>query len=149
MSRTPGRLFAKIRAYGAYWIGIICHYWGNAYGARSAYETAVRWYRRALELNGSLTQARLDRGVIHWRELDAPQVAVDEFSYLLALNAGNEAARFNRAVAYQQLGDYVHALADFRAYLEIGQHPQRRAYAKTVVTEFEVDEEDEDGHRQR
>lgn len=149
MRRTPGALFTKMRAYVAYWMGIVYHYWGNAYGARSAYETAVRWYRRALELDGSLIQAQLDRGVLYWRELDAPQVAVDEFSNLLALDAGNEAARFNRAVAYQQLGDYAHALADFRAYLEIGQHPQRCAYAMTVVTELEVAEEDvdEDGQK--
>lgn len=129
--------FRTIRAYGCYWVGIVYHYWGNAYGATRAYQHAVHWYQRALDLDASLTQARLDLGILYWRELDRPQTAVEEFSHLLTSDADNEAARFNRAVAYQQLRDYEHALADFQAYLKIGQHPQRREYAEKMVKEFE------------
>lgn len=148
MRPSPGAILIQLRAYACAWMGIVYHYWGNAYGARGAYETAVRWYRRALDLDGSLTQVRLDRAILLLRELGEPQTAINELSHLLALDPADEAARFNRGVAHQQWGDYPHALADFRAYLKIGQHPQRRTYAAKMVQEFGDAKEDENDQRQ-
>lgn len=136
MKFTPGSLFRKARAYGCYWMGIVQHYRGNARDDVVAYDRAVLWYQRALDLDPSLAQARLDQGIIYWRELDHPRRAVIEFSRLLVRGTKQEATLFNRAVAYQQLGDYEHALADFRAYLKIGQHSHHREYAEKMLMEF-------------
>ena len=141
-------VFATIQAYGCYWIGIVYHYWGNAYGTVRAYQKAVLWYQRALALDASLTQARLDRGILYWRELDDPRAAISDFNYLLAQDAENEAARFNRAVAYQQLGDHKDASADFQAYLSIGQHPHRQEYAETMLMELGDGKEGDDHQHQ-
>ncbi|MGC9398206.1 MAG: tetratricopeptide repeat protein [Anaerolineae bacterium] len=131
-------LVQRLRARLCYWIGVSYHYWGNAHGARRAYAQATRWYQRALELRPSLVRPRLNLGILYWRELGEPHEAVRELSLLLERGAAREAALFNRAVAYQQLGDEARARLDFRTFLEIGEHPYHRAYAEKMLTMLET-----------
>ncbi len=136
MTFNLSAIFQNLRAHLCRWLGMSYHYWGNARDDKTSHEQAVRWYQCALDLNPNLVQTRLDQGVLYWRELDRPQDAIRQFSYLLARETKPDAALFNRALAYQQLRDYSHALDDFRAYLNIGTHPHWRKYAEKMVAEF-------------
>ena len=45
-------------------------------------------------------------------------------------------AQFNRAIAHQQLREYAEAIADFQAYLAVGEHPYWRVHAELMIREL-------------
>jgi len=121
---------------------------GNARGDVWEHWAAVEDFTRALVLDPTLTQIYVDRGILYWRELGKPQKALCDFNAVLAPNPQDsryrDAALFNRGIAYQQLGDDAAALADFRAYLEVGTHSHWREYAQRMLVELAI-EPDEEG----
>jgi len=127
---------------------------GNVRGDVWEHWAAVDDFTRALVLDPTLTQIYVDRGILYWRELGEPQKALCDFNAALAAHladaahpqgaAYRDAALFNRGIAYQQLGDDAAALADFRAYLEVGTHLHWREYAQRMLVELAV-EPDEEG----
>ncbi len=116
---------------------------GNARGDVWEHWAAVEDFTRALALDPALAQAHLDRGILYWRELDAPEKALDDFNAALLLAPGFHEALFNRAIAYQQLGDNGASLTDFGAYLEVGTHPGWRQYAERMLVELAAEPEKE------
>jgi tetratricopeptide (TPR) repeat protein len=114
---------------------------GNIRGDRLAYETAVDWFQRSLDLDPAFARAYLERGVIFWRELDHPRKAIHELNKALEQNPNLHEARFNRAIAHQQLGEYRRAVREFKSYLERGEHPHWREYARKMVTELREESE--------
>lgn len=109
---------------------------GNVRGERRLYDLALDWFARASRWDSSFARPYLERGVIFWRELDHPRRAIIELSKALTLNPGLHTARFNRAIAYQQLGEYARARKEFQSYLERGEHPHWREYASKMIEEF-------------
>lgn len=84
---------------------------------RSEHEAAVRYFKRAYQIDPTFHRARLERAVLLWRELERPREALAEFNALLAQNPQYGPALLNRAMVAQNCGMYETALADLNAYL--------------------------------
>lgn len=86
---------------------------------RGEHMAAARAFGRALAVNPHFRPARLARGIVLWRELNQFDEAIADFDVLLAADAQDGEALFNRALAYQQAGRYATALQDLTAYLKL------------------------------
>lgn len=88
---------------------------GSIYQARGETELAVGDFNRAIQANPSLAAAYNDRGVAY-SALHRPADAVRDFTQALALHAEDaDQVLFNRALAYEDLGDSKNAYIDYRA----------------------------------
>jgi tetratricopeptide (TPR) repeat protein len=134
---TINRWYKALISYIHYSIGLAHRYWGNAYGLRSEYEKAIAQFDRALSYKPDYAKVYLDRGILYWREIDHPRRAIQDLTQAMALNAALTEAQFNRAIAYQQLQEYDEAIADFKAYLQKGDHPFWLEHAESMVKELE------------
>lgn len=133
---APARAFRFLMAHSCYLLGLIRRYMGNASGSRWEYEAAIDAFTRALEWKPDFAQVYLDRGILYWRELDHPRRAIHDLTLALTLDPRLAEAQFNRAVAHQQLREYAEAIADYRAYLAIGEHPFWREHAESMIREL-------------
>ncbi len=113
-------MFRIIWAYLVYTWGGLHRYFGNSNHARSEHETAVYYFACACSINPDFRQARLARGVLLSRELEQYDEALAEFNWLLAKNDDDGEVKLNRAMLYQQIGNFEAALADFEAYTAQG-----------------------------
>lgn len=125
-----------LRAIWHYWLGAAHRHWGNTRGDVLEYEEAVRNFSLAIDLDPTMPQAYLDRGILYWRELNHPRKALLDLNQALELDPELHEARFNRGLAYQQLGEYQRARAEFLAYLDVGEHPHWLEYAEKMVEEL-------------
>ena len=116
--------------------GLIHRYVGHAQGDVWEYEAAVDAFNRALEYNPNFAQIYLDRGILYWREFDHPRKAIHDLTVALTLDPSLNEAQFNRGVAYQQLREYAEAIADYEAYLAVGDHPFWREHAESMIKEL-------------
>lgn len=66
-----------------------------------------------------LRVARLDRGILYWREMGQVEEALADFDALLAEDPEYAAAMFNRALALQAMGRYSEALSSLEMYLKM------------------------------
>lgn len=80
---------------------------------------AVRLFSWAYQIDASYRKARLDRGVLYWRELGKVKEALADFDALLDEDAGYSPALFNRAMAYQSCGRFSDAIQDLEEYLQL------------------------------
>jgi tetratricopeptide (TPR) repeat protein len=92
-------------------------HWGNRNGVRIAYERAVDAFTRAIECDAQFTDAYFQRGKLYWREIQNYYRAIRDMSRVLELDPEYHEALFNRALAYQQRGDYDEAIADLENFL--------------------------------
>jgi tetratricopeptide (TPR) repeat protein len=92
---------------------------GNKSGYVPEHQAAVRRFSRAYELDPGLRQARLDRGIILYRELGRTDEALADFDSLLAEDPKYAPALLNRALLAQECGRYADALADLEVYLAL------------------------------
>lgn len=100
--------------------------WGSLhrnFGNRSSFlrehEAAVRRFTRAYELDPNLREARLDRGIIYFREMGRLDEALADFDALLDKDPHYGAALLNRAMLAQERGQYRQALADLETFLTL------------------------------
>lgn len=100
--------------------------WGSLhrnFGNKSSFvpehQAAVRRFSRAYELDPGLRQARLDRGIILYRELGRTDEALADFDALLAEDPKFAPALLNRALLAQECGRYSDALTDLEVYLAL------------------------------
>ena len=124
-------------SHSYYLIGTMHRYWGNAYGLVEEHERAVDNFTRALGYDPNFAAVYLERGILYWRELNHPRRAIHDLTIAYTLDPHLSEARFNRAIAHQQLREYDQALADFQAYLAEGTHPYWRAHAETMIHELQ------------
>ncbi len=90
---------------------------GNQNSFLREHEAAVRRFSRAYELDPNLREARLDRGIIYFREMGKYEEALADFDALIAADSEYGPARLNRAMLYQERGQYQQALIDLEAFL--------------------------------
>lgn len=95
-------------------------HFGNLHGSRGDHWLAVRSYTRALAYDPAYTQAYYSRGVLHWREVDNAEGAIEDLTRVLELDSGWVEAYFNRAMAYRMRRELDLAAADLRSYLARG-----------------------------
>jgi tetratricopeptide (TPR) repeat protein len=100
--------------------------WGSLhrnFGNRSSFarehEAAVRRFTRAYQLDPNLREARLDRGVLYFRELGRLDEALADFDALLAEDPHYGPALLNRAMLAQERGQYHQALTDLEMFLTL------------------------------
>lgn len=130
------------QARWAYQQGLLQRFWGHRTLRRQYYEASVRSFSRALGLESGFIEARLDRGLVNWRELQAYDSAIADFSHVLLLDPTRVEAHFYRSMAYQNQGKYPEAVADLRAVLALGEGTPWHydAYQQFVALEPILDE---------
>lgn len=127
-------LWRLIRSRAVYMRGSLHRYFGNRAGFRREHEYAVRCFSRAYELDPDLREARLDRGILFWREMGRIEEALADFEALLAVDGTYGPALLNRGLALQAAGRYQEALADLEAYLMLpGNDPNYAVYAGRIA----------------
>lgn len=109
-----------------YLLARVYYMWGSLhrnFGNRNSFErehlSAIKRFTQAYEADPSLREARLDRGIILYRELGRFDEAIADFDALLTEDPGYGPALLNRAMAAQENGQYAPALADLEAYLAL------------------------------
>jgi tetratricopeptide (TPR) repeat protein len=84
------------------------------------HDRAMADYQAALKLTPDMAEAKINLGAMYYylgRYLDAV-VALNE-GVKVEDKTARAAAHFNRALAYERLGDVDHAYADYRAAVSI------------------------------
>lgn len=112
-------MFRFTLAYLIHYWGGIYRFIGNRYNMAEAHRIAVRLFSLAYQVDMSYRKARLDRGVLYWRELGQFKEALGDFDALLEEDPGYIQALFNRAMAYQGCGRFADAIGDLESYLEL------------------------------
>ena len=109
-----------------YTLARIYYMWGSLhrnFGNRSSFSrehrSAIKRFTQAYEADPSLREARLDRGIILYRELGLHDEAMADFDALLIDDPQYGPALLNRAMAAHESGLYPQALADLEAYLAL------------------------------
>lgn len=104
----------------------VLYMWGSLhrnFGNKSNYlrehRHAIHRFTQAYEMDPNLVQARLDRGIILYREMGLLDEAMDDFNALLDENPSYGPALLNRAMVSQEKGNYRQALDDLNAYLAL------------------------------
>jgi len=113
-------MLKTIWAYLVYTWGGLHRYFGNHSHIQREHEMAVSYFARAYTIAPDYRQARLARGILLSRELQRYDEALIEFNWLLARDETDGKAMLNRAMLYQQIGNFGAALADFEAYAALG-----------------------------
>lgn len=126
-------MFRFARAWLIYTWGGLHRYFGNQNNMRTEHEAAVRYFTRAYDIDPTFRRARLERGILLYRELQRLEEALVDFNALLDDDPTYGPALFNRAMLAQEVGRYQDALDDVEAYLRLpGQ--EYRAEATRIAT---------------
>jgi tetratricopeptide (TPR) repeat protein len=133
--------FALARIY--YMWGSLHRNFGNRSSFKREHLSAIKRFTQAYEADPSLREARLDRGIILYRELGLHDDAMADFNALLAEDPQYGPALLNRAMAAQESGLYPEALADLDAYLAlpVENEEYRRVAERTAALMREIVEE--------
>ena len=102
-----------------YMWGSLHRNFGNMNGLVREHENAIRRFSQAYDIDPTLREARLDRGIILYRELGLLDEAQADFDALLVEDPDYRPALLNRAMLAQERGQYVEALADLENYLDL------------------------------
>lgn len=104
----------------------IYHMWGSLhrnFGNQSnlsdEHRAAVRRFSQAYDLDPGFRKARLDRGILLYREMGLLEEALEDFNALLVEDPEYRPALLNRAMVYQEGGRFSEALADLEVYLDL------------------------------
>jgi lipoprotein NlpI len=79
----------------------------------------VKRFSQAYALDPNLREARLDRGILYWREMGQIDDALADFNALLEEDPAYGPALLNRGMVAYEGGRYGEALADMEAYLAL------------------------------
>ena len=112
-------LFRLLLARIYYLWGSLHRNFGNQNGFRREQEAAVKRFSQAYALDPNLREARLDRGILYWREMGQIEAALADFNALLEEDPAYGPALLNRGMVAYESGRYAHALADMEAYLQL------------------------------
>lgn|SRR5690554_17995 len=125
-------MWRVIRAYLLYTWGGLHRYFGNLNSIPHEHERAVHYFTRAYNVNPAMREARLARAVILWRELERIDEALHDLDALLHDDPKYRPALLNRALVYQQTGDYQQALTDLETYLSLPPDRDYRDLAERI-----------------
>jgi tetratricopeptide (TPR) repeat protein len=114
-------MLIRIHALLIFWRARINRHYGIMQHDRKAFSEAVRWYGEALKFDPGLSRAYLERGILHWRELNEPAKAIRDLTVALELRPAWPYAHFCRGLAQQAAGNFAAAIEDLTAYLESGE----------------------------
>lgn len=89
---------------------------------RQRFLDAEHHFSRALQLNEHHYQARINRGLLRWRELDDWEGAIVDFTTLMTEKPHEHLPLFYRGMAYCRAGDYHAAVRDFDTFIRAAPH---------------------------
>lgn len=138
-------MFRFIRAWLIYTWGGLHRYFGNQNNMRSEHEAAVRYFTRAYRIDPTWRRARLERGILLYRELQRLDEALADFDALLAEDPAYGPALFNRALLAQEAGRYQDALEDIEAYLSLPGEAYQAEAARIAAFLHQLLEERDEG----
>jgi tetratricopeptide (TPR) repeat protein len=117
-----------------YMWGSLHRNFGNINNLPGEHQAAIRRFTQAYNLDPTFRQARLDRGIIYYRELASPEKARADFDALLAEDETYGPALLNRAMIAQEQGLYAAALQDLERYLALpGEDKEYRGIAQRTA----------------
>ena len=127
-------MFRLLLARIYYMWGSLHRNFGNQNSFLREHDAAVRRFTRAYELDPNLREARLDRGIIYFREMTRYEDALADFNALLEEDGEYGPALLNRAMVYQEQGHYQQALADLERFLSLpDEDPEYVAVARRTA----------------
>jgi tetratricopeptide (TPR) repeat protein len=112
-------LFRLLLARILYMWGSLHRNFGNKSNFQREHRAAVHRFSQAYRIDPKLREARLDRGILLYREMGRPDEALADFDALLVEDPEYGPALLNRAMISQELGRYAAALADLEAFLQL------------------------------
>jgi tetratricopeptide (TPR) repeat protein len=112
-------MYRTVLARFYYFWGSLHRNFGNQSSFHREHRAAVRRFTQAYEMDSSLRQARLDRGIVLYREMGLLDEAMADFDALLAEDPSYSPALLNRAMVFQEKGQYSEALSDLELYLDL------------------------------
>lgn len=121
-----------IRSYLLYTWGGLHRYFGNHNNLPGEHERAVHYFTRAYEVNPNMQEALLARAIILWREMERIDEALNDLDSLITADPNYGAALLNRALVYQQTGNYEQALSDLQQYLSVPREDEYRDLAERM-----------------
>jgi tetratricopeptide (TPR) repeat protein len=105
-------------------LGSLHRNFGNQSSFSREHHSAVLRFTRAYELDPSFRKARLDRGILLYREMGRLDEAAEDFDALLDIDPSYSPALLNRAMLNQERGHYAEALSDLETYLDLPMEDQ-------------------------
>jgi len=128
-------MFRVLLARIYYMWGSLHRNFGNRNSFRREHLSAIKRFTQAYETDPSLREARLDRGIIYYRELGQYDEAMADFDALLVEDPHYGPALLNRAMAAQESGHYRQALSDLELYLSLpADNPEYHRVAERTAT---------------
>lgn len=112
-------MFRLLMARIYYMWGSLHRNFGNQYNYLREHEAAIRRFTQAFEMDPNLRQARLDRGIIYFREMKRHDDALADFDALLEADPNYGPALLNRSMLKQEQGQYQQALVDLERFLKL------------------------------
>ena len=105
---------------------------GVAYKAKGEYDSALKDYDQAIQLNPNSASHYNNRGIIYRLKHDYDR-AIADYDEAIWLKSDYVAAFYNRALAYTDKGEYDHALADFGVVLQFNPKSALALYARGLT----------------
>jgi regulator of sirC expression with transglutaminase-like and TPR domain len=110
-------MLKAVRAWGWYLLGHLHRSHGLWTRQQAPFRRAEVAFSGALRQRPDWPLPCLQRGILHWRELQNPDQAIQDFTRAMAAPKASAEALFLRAMAYEQVGSYHAAADDLIRYL--------------------------------
>jgi len=145
-------MVGKILARFYYMWGSLHRNFGNRSSFVREHHSAVERFTQAYMADPTMRKARLDRGILFYREMGMLDEALEDFDALLDEDPEYLPALLNRAMVYQERGRYGEALRDLETYIELPSEDEEYyliasrtvALLREVVDEMSESESDQD-----
>lgn len=105
---------------------------GGTYFTMGDYQSALRDYNKAIELNPRYANAYYNRGTVY-NSLDYYPQAIEDFSKAIELNPKDAQYYNNRGSAYNSLGKYREAIKDYNTAIELNPQDAYAYYNRGVA----------------
>ena len=99
------------------------------------YDHALKDLNKALDIDQGFLVAHFNRGVLFFEKEDYAKAAID-FSYCILQKPEMEQAYFNRAFAYELLGNIQKAKVDLEKFIEISANTDAKALCQDKLKEW-------------
>lgn len=108
----------------------IQHGWEQ--GQKGNYDEAIRYFKKAIDLNPSDAESYYSRGTAYFHKGQNDE-AISDYTMALEINPGDAKAYYNRGIAYCKKSQYDQAILDFSKALEINPMDAKSYYNRGIT----------------